>query len=63
MSAEFGTISDLAPRLRSGEVSSERLTRACLEHIERLNPTLNAFITVTAEAARSEEHTSELQSH
>lgn len=51
MGAEFLSISELAPRLRAGEVSSERLTRACLEHIERLNPALNAFITVTAEAA------------
>jgi aspartyl-tRNA(Asn)/glutamyl-tRNA(Gln) amidotransferase subunit A len=33
------------------EVSPVALTRACLERVERLNPKLNAFITVTAESA------------
>jgi aspartyl-tRNA(Asn)/glutamyl-tRNA(Gln) amidotransferase subunit A len=32
-------------------VSPVELTRSCLERIERLNPKLNAFITVTAERA------------
>jgi aspartyl-tRNA(Asn)/glutamyl-tRNA(Gln) amidotransferase subunit A len=45
------TILDLAPRLRRKEVSPVELTRACLDRIEKLNPTLNAFITVTAEQA------------
>jgi aspartyl-tRNA(Asn)/glutamyl-tRNA(Gln) amidotransferase subunit A len=48
------TIVDLAPRLRQGEISPVALTRACLERIERLNPALNAFITVTAESALAE---------
>jgi aspartyl-tRNA(Asn)/glutamyl-tRNA(Gln) amidotransferase subunit A len=45
------TISELGPRLRRKEVSAVELTRTCLERIETLNPTLNAFITVCAESA------------
>ena len=45
------TILDLVPRLRRKEVSPVELTRGCLDRIEKLNPTLNAFITVTAERA------------
>ncbi|MGB7600677.1 MAG: amidase [Candidatus Sulfotelmatobacter sp.] len=45
------TISDLAPRLRRKEISPLELTRTCLDRIEKLNPRLNAFITVTAESA------------
>jgi aspartyl-tRNA(Asn)/glutamyl-tRNA(Gln) amidotransferase subunit A len=36
------------------EVSPVELTRACLDRIERLNPKLNAFITVTGETALEE---------
>ncbi len=38
--------------LDRGELSAPELTEACLDRIERLNPRLNAFITVTAETAR-----------
>jgi aspartyl-tRNA(Asn)/glutamyl-tRNA(Gln) amidotransferase subunit A len=48
------TISELAPRLRQKEVSPLELTRDCLGRIEKLNPALNAFITVTAESALAE---------
>ena len=37
--------------MRTKAISPVELTRACLQRIERLNPTLNAFITVTAEQA------------
>jgi aspartyl-tRNA(Asn)/glutamyl-tRNA(Gln) amidotransferase subunit A len=40
-----------AQLVRRRELSPVELTRACLERIEKLNPSLNAFITVTAEAA------------
>ena len=53
------TISDLAPRLRRKEVSPLELTRTCLDRIEKLNPTLNAFISVTAESALAEARTAE----
>jgi aspartyl-tRNA(Asn)/glutamyl-tRNA(Gln) amidotransferase subunit A len=43
-----GTLADL---LRSREVSSEEIVSACLSRIERLNPTLAAFITISARGA------------
>lgn len=45
------TIAQLSAALAAGACSSEELTRAFLERIERFNPQLNAFITVTAESA------------
>jgi aspartyl-tRNA(Asn)/glutamyl-tRNA(Gln) amidotransferase subunit A len=45
------TIFQLSKQIRSRTVSSIELTRACLASIERINPKLNAFITVLAEAA------------
>jgi aspartyl-tRNA(Asn)/glutamyl-tRNA(Gln) amidotransferase subunit A len=55
------TIVELAPRLRRKEVSPVEVTRACLKRIEELNPTLNAFITVTAESALAEARTAETE--
>ncbi len=40
--------------LRQGEISSEELTRACLERIERLDPSIRAFLTLTPEKALME---------
>jgi aspartyl-tRNA(Asn)/glutamyl-tRNA(Gln) amidotransferase subunit A len=40
--------------IRSRKISPVELTRECLETIARLNPSLNAFITVTAESALQE---------
>lgn len=45
------TIEEAAAALANRSVSSVELTRACLDRIERRNPELNAFLTVTAEAA------------
>jgi aspartyl-tRNA(Asn)/glutamyl-tRNA(Gln) amidotransferase subunit A len=45
------TIAAAAERLRTGALTSVALTRACLARIEQLDPALNAFITVTADAA------------
>jgi aspartyl-tRNA(Asn)/glutamyl-tRNA(Gln) amidotransferase subunit A len=45
------TIQQAAAGLRARRISSLELTRAALDSIERLNPTLNAFITVTGESA------------
>jgi len=55
----LATISELAQRLRRKEVSPVEITRACLEQIERLNPALNAFITVMADSAHSEARVAE----
>lgn len=56
------TIAEAGQELRSRRVSSVDLTRECLRQIERLNPVLNAFITVTVDAAmeRAEELDREL---
>ena len=52
MSTVFSlSISDLAPRLQRKEISPVEITQECLRRIERLNPALNAFITVMAESA------------
>jgi aspartyl-tRNA(Asn)/glutamyl-tRNA(Gln) amidotransferase subunit A len=45
------TIGALAPRLASGALKSERLTEDALTTIAKLQPQLNAFITVTADEA------------
>src|SRR3954447_15900290 len=40
--------------VRKKVISPVELTRGCLQRIERLNPIVNAFITVTANAAATE---------
>ncbi len=45
------TLAQLSADLAVGHCSSEELTAAFLQRIERFNPALNAFITVTAESA------------
>jgi aspartyl-tRNA(Asn)/glutamyl-tRNA(Gln) amidotransferase subunit A len=47
-------MTEIARRLRAGDISPVELTRDCLTRIEKLNPALNAFITVTTEQALSE---------
>uniref|UniRef100_UPI003342770D Asp-tRNA(Asn)/Glu-tRNA(Gln) amidotransferase subunit GatA n=1 Tax=Tessaracoccus lapidicaptus TaxID=1427523 RepID=UPI003342770D len=42
---------ELAALMADGALTSEDLTRACLARIEELNPTLNVFLSVDAEAA------------
>jgi len=53
------SISELGPRLRRKEISPVEITRECLAHIEKLNPSLNAFITVTEESALAEARAAE----
>src|SRR5258707_9694018 len=45
------SIGELGRSLKSGQISSVELTRLFLARIERLNPPLNALITLTAEQA------------
>jgi aspartyl-tRNA(Asn)/glutamyl-tRNA(Gln) amidotransferase subunit A len=45
------TIREAAGALRSRRVSSVELTGQCLDQIAKLNPILNAFITVTGDSA------------
>ena len=47
------TIADAGKLLEQREVSPVELVDAALARIERLNPELHAFITVTADAARA----------
>ncbi|MGE5083197.1 MAG: amidase [Acidobacteriota bacterium] len=57
----ISTISELAPRLRSRQISPVELTRECLGRIDKLNSALNAFITVTAESALVEARAAEAE--
>ena len=50
---------DLGRMIRSRELSPVELADAVLARIERLNPTLNAFLTVTADLAREQARASE----
>jgi aspartyl-tRNA(Asn)/glutamyl-tRNA(Gln) amidotransferase subunit A len=45
------TLADAAAQIRTRRLSPVELTQECLGRIERLDPTLNAFITVTADLA------------
>lgn len=50
----FISAADASRLFRSGELSPVELTTALLERIDRLNPALRAFFTVTAESALAE---------
>jgi aspartyl-tRNA(Asn)/glutamyl-tRNA(Gln) amidotransferase subunit A len=50
----FLTLAVASDRVRKKIISPVELTQACLRRIERLNPLLNAYITVTAELALSQ---------
>ena len=58
---ELGTISTLAQRIRLKEISPVEVTTECLGRIEKLNPRLNAFITVMAESALAEARDAEAE--
>ncbi len=45
------TLLTAADQIRTRRLSPVELTRECLANIDRLNPTLNAFITMTADLA------------
>ena len=45
------TLTEAAEQIRTHRLSPVELTRECLSRIERMNPTLNAFITVTSDLA------------
>ena len=54
-------LAEVSLAVQKKEVSPLELTRACLERIERLNRTLNAFITVTGESAMEEARKAEAE--
>ena len=61
MTTAFITISELAQRLRRREISPVEITEDCLRRIEKLNPALNAFISILRESARAEARRAEAE--
>src|SRR5260221_826751 len=55
------SLSDAAHLVRDKKISPVELTRSCLARIERLNPKLNSFITVTAESALTQAREAEAE--
>jgi aspartyl-tRNA(Asn)/glutamyl-tRNA(Gln) amidotransferase subunit A len=53
------SISEAATLIGERKISPVELTRACLDRIERIDPKLNCFITLTAERALEEAHSAE----
>ena len=53
------TIAELAPRIRSGEISPVELTQAALERAETIHSSLNTFITLLADQALAQAHEEE----
>jgi aspartyl-tRNA(Asn)/glutamyl-tRNA(Gln) amidotransferase subunit A len=48
------TISEVAPKIESGEISPVELTEAALAHLDRMQPVLNSFITILHDEAMNE---------
>lgn len=57
--SEVTPISELSRQVRRREISPVEITRSCLERIQQLNPSLNAFITVDGESALAEARAAE----
>jgi aspartyl-tRNA(Asn)/glutamyl-tRNA(Gln) amidotransferase subunit A len=57
----FLSIAELASLMRARTVSAAEVTEAHLARIERLNPTLNAFVTVMAAEAREAARRADLE--
>jgi aspartyl-tRNA(Asn)/glutamyl-tRNA(Gln) amidotransferase subunit A len=55
------SIVETSELLRKRELSLVELTKTCLARIEKLNPSLNAFITVTAESALAQARSAEAE--
>jgi aspartyl-tRNA(Asn)/glutamyl-tRNA(Gln) amidotransferase subunit A len=55
------TIATLAQQIRRKQISPVEVTRDCLERIAKLDPALNAFITVAAESALQESRAAETE--
>src|SRR5216683_316578 len=54
-------LTEVSQAVQKKEVSPVELTQACLDRIERLNPTINAFITVMADSALDKAKTAEAE--
>ena len=54
-------ILEIAEQIRTRSISPVELTTDCLSRIEKLNPTLNAFITITADSALAQARRAEAE--
>ena len=45
------TVSELAPLIRRGDISAEEAARSILDRIDIMEPSISAYITVTADEA------------
>jgi aspartyl-tRNA(Asn)/glutamyl-tRNA(Gln) amidotransferase subunit A len=59
--ATWLSLSEASRLIRDKKISPVELTQGCLKRIERLNPKLNAFITVTAESALAQAREAETE--
>ncbi|MFI5102268.1 MAG: amidase [Terriglobales bacterium] len=57
------TIQQLSRQIRDRAISPVELTRDCLARIDKLNPTLNAFITILADSALDRARRAEQEIH
>jgi aspartyl-tRNA(Asn)/glutamyl-tRNA(Gln) amidotransferase subunit A len=57
------TITEVSELVRRRQVSPVRVVCECLEIVDHLNPSLNAFITITAESALAEAAQAEKEIH
>ena len=55
------TIAEASHLLRQKQISPVELTKACLDRIDRLNPTINAFITVMHDSALADARAAEAE--
>jgi len=62
MDFQWLTIYEASERILQGELSPVELTRACLEQVERFEPQVNAFITLTPELALEQARQAEAES-
>ena len=62
-SATDWTLTQASEQLRRGKISPVELTRACLSRIEKLNPKINAYITVMAEQSLAQARDLEAELH
>jgi aspartyl-tRNA(Asn)/glutamyl-tRNA(Gln) amidotransferase subunit A len=61
MSAEPHTIAELALALQSRAISAESITQTCLSRIAERNPSINAYISVLADAALEQARTADAE--
>src|SRR6267142_2006981 len=54
-------LTEVSQAVQKKEISPVELTQSCLDRIERLNPVVNAFITVTAESAMEKARVAEAE--